>query len=490
MKVKSIKYNLVMSILRMATGMLFPIIIMPYINRILNSDSIGKVEYASTVINYFILFTSLGIPIYGVREIAKYRDSEKMRSKIFVELSLILLISNMIAYLVFFLFLKFSNTMNLERNVFYILSLNIVFTTLGFEWFYQGIEDQKYITIRSIVVRLISIISIFLFVKTEQDYLKYAFILVAGVVGGNIFNVINLRKYIKIMDIKLKELAPFSHLKNILIMFFATVAISIYTQMDIIMIGNQIGMSYVALYNMPMKFLRLISSVITVLGATLLPRITNMYFSDRIEEYKNYLEKIMKALMIYTIFAAILLFNLSVEIINIFGGKNFIGSEITMKWLSIVIIVSGLSYYLGVIVLYSQKKDSNFLYGVISASIVNFTLNKLLIPRYYQNGAAIATLLAEITVVFVITLTSKKYLFGLKIFNKNNFKILLSGIFTTVLIEKFYSLIEIREALILNFVIKSFMVFLGYMIFLILLKEKFIHELLEKIKLKLKGLKR
>ncbi|MGL6065567.1 MAG: oligosaccharide flippase family protein, partial [Cetobacterium sp.] len=168
MKIKSLKYNFIMGAIRMVVGMFFPIIIMPYVNRILNPESIGKIEYVNTVVNYFIMFSALGIPVYGVREIAKYRNNLKDLTKIFLELSLILFFTNIIVYVFYFSAINYYQAMKEQKFLFYIFSLNILFSTFGFEWFYQGIEDQKFITIRSTIVKIISALSIFLLVKNSQ----------------------------------------------------------------------------------------------------------------------------------------------------------------------------------------------------------------------------------------------------------------------------------------------------------------------------------
>lgn len=287
MKINSVKINFILNTTRMLLGMIFVLLTTPYVTRVLGAESLGKVEYINSVITYFLLFTALGIPNYGLREVARYREDKRKLSKIVFELGIILFITTTIGYMTLLLFLY--NTKLLElKNLVLIMSINLIFTNIGFEWFYQGIENQMYITIRYIIVRFICLILLFFLVKNYNDYLKYGFILVLINSGSNILNFINLRKYISFKEIKFKELEILKHIKPILIIFSASVAVSIYLQLDIVMIGN-IDKSAVALYNVPNKIIRLILTTVTALSVVMLPRISNSYQKNDIENYKKYL---------------------------------------------------------------------------------------------------------------------------------------------------------------------------------------------------------
>lgn len=482
MEVKSLKFNFVMGIIRLATGVCFPIIIMPYINRVLNPELIGKIEFANTIVNYFILFASLGIPVYGVREIAKVRDSLEERSKIFMEFAIILLVMNIITYAIYFCLLYLNPIFQEEKTILYIFSFNILFTTFGFEWFYQGIEDQKQITVRTIIVRSISVIGVFLFVKSSADYLSYALILSIGIIGGNIFNIILLKKYISISKHIFRKIKPLRHMKYILITFAAGLLSTVYTQMDILMIGNFVGMSYVGLYNMPLKFIVLMKSVITIFGATLLPRLTNLYSTNKISEYKAYVDKSFSGLILYCLFVTITLYILSEDIIEIFGGKKFLDSIITLKILSLTVIFSGVAYFKGVVILYSQKKDKLFLYSVLIAALINFILNYKLIPKYNQNGAALSTLIAEISVVIFINIFARKNLKLIVIFSKNNLKYFLASLITIAI----FSFVKINLSVIyLNLILKEILIIFIYLFILIIFKENLVIKIIKTIRQKI-----
>ena len=280
---KTVKLNFILNLARMFLGMAFIVITTPYITRILGPKILGKVEYADSLITYFILFTALGIPSYGIREVAKYRDNSKELNKLILELLVILFLTTIIGYTVLFVFLYFYESLFEIKDIILVMSINIICNNIGIEWFYRGIENQLYITKRFILARILTLIAMFLFVKNKEDYLIYAFILVMMQSGSNVLNFLYLRKYINFKDLKFSSLQLKKHIKPILIIFMGTIATAIYLQLDSLMIGN-VSKEAVGIYTVPNKLIRLILIIITALGGVLLPRITNCLKN---RDYKN-----------------------------------------------------------------------------------------------------------------------------------------------------------------------------------------------------------
>ncbi|MGL6101444.1 MAG: oligosaccharide flippase family protein, partial [Fusobacteriaceae bacterium] len=178
MKTKNIKLNFILNITRLFLGTFFILLTMPYVTRVLGSKNLGNVEYTNSIVTYFLLFTALGIPSYGIREVAKVRNNKKELSKVTFELLIILGFTTVLGYALFFLLINNINSFKESKLLFLILGSNLLFTNLGIEWFYQGIENQSYITIRFIIVRVLGLISIFLLIKNSESYYIYAGILV------------------------------------------------------------------------------------------------------------------------------------------------------------------------------------------------------------------------------------------------------------------------------------------------------------------------
>lgn len=274
MKTKTVKLNFILNFLRMTIGSLFIVLTTPYITRILGPESLGKVEYVNSIITYFTFFSVLGIPNYGLREVARLRDDKEKLSKLIIELSIIIFLITTITYSILIFFIFYGKVLIQLKEIAFILSANLIFINIGYEWFYKGIEDQLYITKRFLFIRAISFILLFIIIKGKNDYLGYAFIIVLIESGSNILNFINLKKYITLKKINLKELEIIKHLKPIFIIFFATIATKVYSELDSVMIGN-ISKRAVGIYTTPNKLIKLILTAVTALGSILLPRISN-----------------------------------------------------------------------------------------------------------------------------------------------------------------------------------------------------------------------
>lgn len=426
MEIKSVKLNFILNAVRIFLGTFFILITTPYVTRVLGAENLGKVDYVTSIIQYFILFTALGVPNYGIREIARTRDSEYERTKVVLELGIILVVTTIFGYIIlFFLLNKISNFKQIKTLIL-IMSTWILFNNIGFEWFYQGIENQIYITVRFIMIRLVVIVLMFLFVKTSNDYYTYGVIVVLMNSGSNILNLINIRKYISFKDIKLKDLNIFRHLKPILIIFAASLSISIYLQLDVVMLGN-INDKIVAYYTVPNKLIRLVMILITALGTVLVPRISNCIKNKDVENYKKYINLSLKYILMISIPSLVGIFLLTDNIIYIMAGEKFIHSILTMRILVFILFIVGLAYFLGFQILYPHGLEKYYTYSVTIAAIINFIFNYIMIPKYYQNGAAIGTIIAELTGVIIMLYFTRNYLKDIEFYNLKNLKYFISA---------------------------------------------------------------
>lgn len=375
------------------------------------------------------------------------------------------------------------NTKLLElKNLVLIMSINLIFTNIGFEWFYQGIENQMYITIRYIIVRFICLILLFFLVKNYNDYLKYGFILVLINSGSNILNFINLRKYISFKEIKFKELEILKHIKPILIIFSASVAVSIYLQLDIVMIGN-IDKSAVALYNVPNKIIRLILTTVTALGVVMLPRISNSYQKNDIENYKKYLNYSLNYILMISLPALCGTLLLSKNIILIMAGEKFLSSIKTMNILAIIIFIVGMAYFLGYQLLYPRGLERYYTYSVITAAIVNFIFNYIMIPKYLQNGAAMGTVIAESIGVIMMLYFSRNMLKKIEFFAIKRLKYFIASLIMGIAVyiitlQNFGNILTVIYSIIVGVIVYFFILFI--------MKEEYTQEGMKFLKGKIK----
>lgn len=482
MKRNSVKINFILNTTRMLLGMIFILLTTPYVTRILGAESLGKVEYVNSIITYFILFTALGIPNYGLREVARHREDKCKLSKLVIELGIILFITTAVGYIILLSFLY--NTKLLElKNLVILMSINLIFTNIGFEWFYQGIENQLYITIRYIMLRIVSLILLFFIVKNSNDYLKYGIILVLMNSGSNILNFINLKKYISFNKIKIKDLEILKHIKPILVIFSSSIAVSIYLQLDTVMIGN-IDKSAVAIYNVANRLVRIPLTIVTALGTVLLPRISNFYHKNDIENYKKYLNYSLNyiLMMALPIFFGIIL--LSKNIVLIMAGEKFLVSVQTMKILAIIIPIVGIAYFLGYQLLYPRGLERYYTYSVVTAAIVNFIFNYITIPKYLQNGAAIGTVMAESIGVIMMLFFSRKLLKEIEFFSIKRLKYFIASCIMGV----FVYIVKLQNMNNIMVLLASIMIgIISYFFTLLILKEEYTSQYFFLVKKKYLG---
>ena len=173
MKQNSIKFNFIMNIILMMSSFVFPLITFPYISRILLPVGTGKISFATSLISYFTMFAQLGIPTYGIRACAKVRDNRKELTQTAQELLIINLVMSVISYLALFLALMFIPRLQSEKTLYVIASFTIILTSIGIEWLYKALEQYAYITIRSIIFKIVAIIAMFLLIHNQSDYLIY-----------------------------------------------------------------------------------------------------------------------------------------------------------------------------------------------------------------------------------------------------------------------------------------------------------------------------
>ncbi|WP_282629575.1 flippase [Empedobacter sedimenti] len=483
MKVRNIKVNYLLNITRTLVTTLIGLIIFPYINRVLGVQNIGKYEYANSIITYFLLFSALGIPMYGIRAIAKVRDNLEQRTKVLVELMIILIIVTLISYMALFTLMYFLPILSVYQYIILVLSPSILFTNLGVEWFYQGVEDQKYITIRTIVVKLIMLLLVFLLVTSKEDYILYGLIITLSIVVSNIFNLFYLRKYIDLSSVKFKDLKYKAHLQGILTIFLATISISIYLQLDNTLLGYFAGDKHVGVYSTANKLVRFAILFVTTLGSVMLPRLSYLYENKQYDNYRIYLDKTLKYILFFSVPASLIIFSLSKEIIFIMAGNEFVEAILPMQILSFLVFIVGIAYYLAFMVLYPQGKEKYYTIIVFISALISFGLNLIFIPKYQEISTSLIALLVEIFGVVLMLILTRKFLVETRAFNRTNLNYFFAGGVLTGII---YLVTQLDITNFLTIVFSLLFGGLGYLISLYLLKDQIVLELMNDLSKRIK----
>ena len=430
---QSIKNNFLLNLSTTITGLLFPLITFPYASRILMADGIGQVQFFQSIIDYVSLCTALGIPLYAVREIARIRDNKELRSRTTIEILLLHAILTLVGYIVVFILAKTVAKIEIDASLFFLLSTTLFFNTIGVAWFYQAIEDFKYITLRSLFVRILSLVVLFIFVKTKQDLFYYAGILVIGTVGNNIFNFFRLRKYIKLSKGEFKRLNLLRHLIPALKIFILNLVISIYVNLDSVMLGFLKNEESVGYYAAATRLTKAILGIVSSLGAVLLPRFSNMITNGQKEEFQLLANKAASFTIALSLPMSVGLIFMAAPIIHIFCGNGFEPSILTLKLVAPIVLFIGLSGIIGMQILYPQGREKYVIISTMVGACINLLINYLLIPQYGQYGAALGTVIAEFMVTVIMILLGRKYL-PINILSKQNLHYLIGSIVISILL--------------------------------------------------------
>lgn len=471
---KSITKNYIYNLTYQLLVLILSLITTPYISRVLGAEGVGIYSYTLSIVTYFVLFGSLGIAMYGQREIAYVRDDKEKRSKVFWEIIILRLIT-MIISLITFYFIFVNGT---QYQLYYkILILELISNMVDISWFFQGLEEFKKTVVRNMIVKIISVICIFTFVKTNNDLPIYITIYTLSNLIGNLSLWLYLPTYLS--KIKINKLNIIQHFKPTIALFIPQIATQVYTVLDKTMIGKILGdMTEVGNYEQSQKIIKMALTLVTSLGTVVSPRIANTIANGKNEEVEGYLEKSFRFVWFLGIPIMFGIMAVSKTLIPWFLGPEYEKAIILTEIGSMLVIAIGLNNVTGIQYLIPAKKQNIYTKSVIIGAIFNFTFNYILIIFLKSIGAIIASVLAEIFILIVQLLYVRKNI-NISIVYKNSFKYITSGIimFIPTFLIGFYMPATIKTTFI--------QIFTGvfiYGIMLLILKDEFFKTVINKIK--------
>lgn len=472
---KSITKNYIYNIIYQVLIIALPVITTPYISRVLGPKNLGIHSFTVSIVTYFILFGSLGISLYGQREIAYNAHNKRRFSKVFWEIFLLRLITMVISLFVFYIFFVFKQS---DYKIFYIiLSLDFFSNILDISWFFQGLEEFKTTVIVNVIIKILSVISIFLFVKTDQDLVKYFLIYSSSAILGNISLWFYLFKII--VKVNILDLNILKHLKPTILLFIPQIAIKVYTVLDRTMIGLLTDMTQVGLYEQAYKIISILLALVTSLGIVMIPRIANLYAKKNSKEIILRLRKSFHIVWFLGLPIMFGLLGIASNFVPWFFGSEFINIIPIFRIGSLLIIAIGLNNITGMQYLIPIGKQNYFTISVIIGAIINFIGNYFCIRLYGAVGAIIFSVIAEFS-IFLVQLFIVKKDIVIKDVVKEMPHCLISSLimFLPVFILSF----KLNSSLYSTFIIVCLGV-LVYGISMIAFKDKLMCEIINKIKM-------
>ena len=496
---KSIAKNYIYNMIYQVLILVLPLITTPYLSRVLGAEGIGIYGYTYSIVTYFILFGSLGVAMYGQREIAYAGENIESRKKVFFEIIIFRFITIAIATVIYyFFFIK-----GAEYQIYYqILLLELIAAAFDISWFFQGMEEFKRTVTRNVLVRICSVSLVFILVKTKEDLARFTLIYSLADLIGNLSLWVYLPKYLK--GIKVKNINVLRHLPEIILLFIPQIANQIYKILDTTMIGALVlDKTETGYYEQGQKVIRLLLTVVTSLGVVMVPRMASTYASGDNEKIKNYMRMSFRFVFFLAFPIMFGITSISAEFVPVFFGSGYDKVVILINIICPILILMGMANVLGTQYLLPTKRQKEYTFSVSIGVVVNFVLNYILIKQYASIGASIATVLSELIVVIIQFQYIKKDIsfknllqmawkyftagvvmfvgcFGVRLILKiNAIDTMLINISNSISINKEYF---INITSIITQMIIGCLIYFGM---LIVLKDDYVFKFIDKIKIKL-----
>ena len=401
-----LKRNFIYNILYQILILILPLITVPYVSRVLGAYQIGAYSYTYSVIYYFMLIALLGINNYGNRTVAKVRDDKTVLSKTFFEIYFIQFLCSLLMIVCYIIYIAlFAAEFRLIATL---QVFHLVATIFDINWFFFGLEKFKVTVTRNTLLKILSLILIFIFVKDANDLWIYTLILSGSTLLSQLLLLPFLKKEIVFVKIKMKDVLK--HLKACIVLFVPVISVSLYKVMDKIMLGILANVEEVGFYEQAEKIINIPMGIVTALGTVMLPRISNLVEKKDKKSVLNYIKKSISFIMFLAFPICFGLIAVSHDFIPIFMGESFIKSATLVNYLTITIIFISFANVIRKQYLVPMEYDSIFTFSVVLGAFINLLINFLLIPKFASIGACIGTIIAEIVVMLYQVIAVRKEL--------------------------------------------------------------------------------
>ena len=485
MTTNSIKKNFFFKFFLEILRIIIPIISIPYIYRIFKPEIMGNIEFSQSISGYFFLFAGFGVYTYGLREISRVRDNKEKKNRIFSELFIISTLSSFIVFIIYigYVYFKFANDI-LVKNMLLFNSIQILAYIFYIEWINEAFENYKFIAQKTIVIKIINVICIFIFIKISGDFYKYLFLLNVFVLLNNLISFVYIKKYI---NITLKSLKLKKYILPLGIILLISNINILYTQLDKIMLGfysnNIIEVAY---YGIAQKVMSVIMVLIMSIISVTIPRLSYYLGQGNKMEYEKLFNRLFPYICFLLFPMSIGIIILSKEIVYFFGGEKYLGAQIVVITFGIRMIVVTIESVLSNQIIFLHKKEKIMAIIIGVCGIFNSLMKYFLIKTNNLNSsnAIFTTMIAEILIIILDYWYIKKYLkLKLEIFKLKNLKYLAISLI-------FFFIKYLLRNFKINFIIYSIIIVslcsITYFVILILLKDNCIIEILNNIKTKFK----
>lgn len=409
-----IKNNLIYSALLTLSTYLVPLIVFPYISRVLGPSGVGAVDSADSIINYFIQFSMMGVATIGIREIARSNGQKSHSDSVFSSLFVLNMLMTIVAILILVSLMLFVTPFNGRKDFLCIGISKLVFNLFLVEWLFRGFEQFRYITIRSVFVKVFFVIAVFCFVKSASDVKLYYVLFVSMTVVNSILNWCFKKNFVSfsLSGILLKKYAmPF------FLLGLYSICAAIYTELNVAYLGFAVDNEQVGYYTTSTRLYFVIMALFTSLTSVLLPRISSLVEEKKWGDVRKLVDKAFEILFLFTIPVIIFFFFFSPDVVRIFAGEEFMPAVLPMRIVMLQLLVIGVEQILILQLIIPNRLDwapvTCSLFGVFVCILGNM----ILIPKFMAAGSAIVWLSAEMSsMIIALIIVKKKFNISFPIF--------------------------------------------------------------------------
>ena len=464
--------NFIMRMLRILIGGVFTFFLLKFSTNIFSPVEIGEIDYTNTIILYISSIASLGINNYGIRETALVSNNKERLSYSTIELLLIIFITTLIGYIVLFLMIYGFGFFSNIKTLLLIMSINILLMNLGINWFYIGIEEQTFITIRFIIVRFVVAILLLLLVHDENDFILYV-ILYTSIEGGmGLLNILFLPKRIN-FRIDFRKLNLRRHIRPLLTIFIGSISIIIYNQLNVVMLSSYYP-DRVAFFSIPNQVIYFIVVLVTLLVPVLMPKVVQAINQRDYDVVDKYSVLSLQYILFFALPIIFYIMAMSKEITLMLSSESFLDAQEPFRYFSVTILLVALNNFFGLQILYSYNKEKIYSLVIFVTLLINIILNFL----FMENGVVISTICSEFLKTLALYSYSRRFIDGVKLFS---FKFLKYFIASSIMLIPIFFVSNLELKYTMELFISFFMGSLSYLFVLYFLKEELVSLCIQKI---------
>jgi O-antigen/teichoic acid export membrane protein len=401
---KNVFYNVLLAI----SQVLFPLITFPYLARTLGPEHVGVLNFAESFAKYFVLLAALGIPIYGVREIAKVATDRVQLTKTATEIFIINALGTLLLSVIFLVFIFVLPQLAAEKSLFQWALAYFILQVFQLEWFFSGVNQFKFIALRSLVIRLCFIAAVFLFIRNTNDYVNYFRMQVGLAVILAALNGKRLWELLDFTSLSLKSLELKKHLKPMALLFLTIFTISVYFSLDTILLGFLANNESVGYYSSALKLNRLFIGVLSAISVAMFPGLVSLYHKGEKEAFVLLVKQCFYVLVSLAMPLVVGIITCAPEIIHILLGTAFDRAILPLQITAPLILIISMSGIFGFQILSAVGKDKSILISALIGMFISIVLAFLFVPSHQEIGAAITILVTELAVCTAFVFFTRK----------------------------------------------------------------------------------